>query len=297
MAAILIASACGQIELHLPTPYAGAYVTSVCNALSQCTTKTYNLNPGLLASVTDPNNKTTNYNYDDIGPVTNITNPDQGQSNFFYPDFVTVEKKQLLTANPGVWTDEYYSPDGKLLGTDGVKNGAVAIVPDGVIKSPDGKVVSNAETFPSVVISRDVGVAIQASVTRADQPSGADTKGGFHEEGFTVDKDGTIHTAQPGPAFERTDTEAHVKLWITSNTAIAEHTHPGGTKDAGGTITVRGTAFGPKPSPPDIRNAGDTPVPGQQIVCIEASAGDRTVYFYNDKGVYARVPLSAFPEK
>jgi len=30
---------------------------------------------------------------------------------------------------------------------------------------------------------------------------------------------------------------------------------------------------------------------------IEASAGDKTVYFYDNKGVYAHVPLSAFPDK
>src|SRR5262249_33585242 len=81
---------------YAATPYAGAYPTSVCNALSQCATKSYDLNTGQLAGVTDPNNRTTANTYDDIGRLANISYPDQGQSKFFYPDFVTVEKKQLL---------------------------------------------------------------------------------------------------------------------------------------------------------------------------------------------------------
>jgi len=63
-----------------------------------------------------------------------------------------------------------------------------------------------------------------------------------------------------------------------------------------GTTTIGGKNFRPEPSPQDIQNAGITLAVGQQIVRIEASAGDKTVYFYNDKGVYAHVPLEAFPK-
>jgi hypothetical protein len=148
-----------------------------------------------------------------------------------------------------------------------------------------------------VSIEQSTGAAIRASVDRTEKPAGADTKGNFHEEGFTQDKDGTIHPAAPGPASKSTDTEAHVTQKVTSNTAIQEHTHPAGTKDAAGTTTLGGRRFHDEPSPADIKGAGSTPAIGQQIVRIEASAGDKNVYFYNDKGVYAHVPLEAFPEK
>src|SRR5262249_21189044 len=97
---------------YAATPYAGAYLTSTCNALSQCTTTTYNLNPGLVASVTAPNNQATHYTYDDIGGITTVGYPDQGQTSFYCPDCVSVGRKRLLRANPSVWTDQYFHFDG-----------------------------------------------------------------------------------------------------------------------------------------------------------------------------------------
>ncbi len=196
----------------------------------------------------------------------------------------------------GHFTD-YYSPQGKRLGSDGINNGAVAITKYGVDKMSDGTV--NGITTCAVgctTVERSTGVAIQASVTRTLEHGGGDTKGGFHEEGFTQDKDGTIHTAAAGPAFKSSDSQAHVNQRITSNTAVEEHTHPVGTQSGGGSTTIGGTQFNPQPSDTDIRNAGSTPAIGQQIVRIEASAGDKTVYFYDNKGVYAHVPLDAFPK-
>jgi len=106
--------ACGNATTlqYAVTPYAGAYLTSACNALNQCTTKQYNLNPGLISSVTDPNNQTTNYTYDNIGRLTNVTYPDQGQTNLYYPNPTTVEKKQLLSSATNTWTDQYFYFDG-----------------------------------------------------------------------------------------------------------------------------------------------------------------------------------------
>src|SRR5260221_10616027 len=193
---------------------------------------------------------------------------------------------------------DYYSPEGKKLGSDGVNNGAVTITKYGVDKLSDGTV--NSITTCAVgctTIEQSTGAAIQSSVTRTLAPSGGDTKGGFHEEGFTQDKNGTIHNAQPGPAARPGDTEAHVTQTITSNTAIEEHTHPAGTQSGGGSTTIGGQQFNPKPSDKDIKGAGNTPAIGQQITHIEASAGDKTVYFYDNKGVYAHVPLSAFSGK
>jgi RHS repeat-associated protein len=197
----------------------------------------------------------------------------------------------------GHFTD-FYSTEGKKLGSDGVNNGAVTITQYGVDKTSNGVVnVATTCAVGCMTIEKSTGAAIQASVDRTMQPSAGDTKGGFHEEGFTQDKNGTIHNAQPGPGFKSTDSEAHVTQTTTSNTAIEEHTHPAGTQSSsGGATTFGGTKFNPEPSKPDIKGAGNTPLPGQQIIHIEASADNKTVYFYDNKGVNAHVPLDAFPK-
>ena len=191
---------------------------------------------------------------------------------------------------------DYYSPGGAKLGSDGFKDGNVYIAPAGVTKTADGK-VSAAQTFTSISVSASVGVAIQDSVARTRAPSGADTRGGFHEEGFTVDNKNEIHTAKPGPAVQPGDHEAHLTQRVTSSTTIEEHTHPAGTQNTPGSTTIGGIHADPKPSDVDMKNAGSTPEPGQDILHIEASAGNQTVYFYDDQGVNAQVPLSAFPDK
>jgi RHS repeat-associated protein len=111
--------ACGQPTNFLYSSlYAGAYLTSSCDALNHCSTMDYNFNPGLISTVTDPNGQTTSkkttYVYDDIGRVTSVTYPDSGQTNAFYPDATTVEVKKLQDAAAGVWIDAYRYFDGLL---------------------------------------------------------------------------------------------------------------------------------------------------------------------------------------
>jgi len=211
--------------------------------------------------------------------------------------YTYVRNIPTTNADPDGHFSDFYDKDGKKLGSDGVNNGAVAIAPYGVDKTSDGTInVATTCAGGCVTIEASTGSQIQASVARTEAPSGADTKGGFHEEGFTQDKDGTIHVAAPGPAARSGDTEAHITKTLTSKTAIDEHTHPSGTKSGAGTTTLGGTTFVPKPSPQDIQGARNTPDPGQNILHIEASAGNKTVYFYDEHGVYAQVPLDAFPK-
>lgn len=98
--------------------YAGAYLTSTCDALNHCTTVDYNQNPGSVTGITDPNGqvtgKKTSYIYDDLGRLTTANYPDSGQTNFFYPDAATVEIKKLQDAVAGTWTDRYAYFDGLL---------------------------------------------------------------------------------------------------------------------------------------------------------------------------------------
>lgn len=58
--------------------YAGAYPTTITNALSQSSTYTYDLNTGLLASRADPNNLTTTYSYDNLWRLSTTQYPNGG---------------------------------------------------------------------------------------------------------------------------------------------------------------------------------------------------------------------------
>ena len=70
---------------YSPT-YVGALPTTVTNALNQSVTNAYDFNSGLLTSTTDPNSKTTSYQYDDMLRTTQISYPDSGQASFSYPN-------------------------------------------------------------------------------------------------------------------------------------------------------------------------------------------------------------------
>jgi RHS repeat-associated protein len=67
--------------------YAGAYPTTITNALSQYITNAYDFNTGLLTSVTDLNQQITTNTYDNMMRLTNITYPTSGgQTAFCYTD-------------------------------------------------------------------------------------------------------------------------------------------------------------------------------------------------------------------
>ncbi|HXX18646.1 MAG TPA: RHS repeat-associated core domain-containing protein [Candidatus Acidoferrum sp.] len=66
--------------------YAGAYPTTIKNALNQVTTNTYDVNTGVLTSTVDPNNQTTSYQYDHMSRQAQINYPDGGSSILCYTD-------------------------------------------------------------------------------------------------------------------------------------------------------------------------------------------------------------------
>jgi RHS repeat-associated protein len=81
--------------------YAGAYPTTVTNALGQSATTSYDFNTGLSTSTTDPNNQTTSYTYDNMLRTTQISYPDTGQTTFSYPNpnQVNITEKISSSAN------------------------------------------------------------------------------------------------------------------------------------------------------------------------------------------------------
>jgi RHS repeat-associated protein len=66
--------------------YAGAYPTTITNALNQVTTNVYDFSTGLLTSTTDPNSQTSSFSYDEMFRKTQDTYPDGGQTSYCYTD-------------------------------------------------------------------------------------------------------------------------------------------------------------------------------------------------------------------
>jgi RHS repeat-associated protein len=91
--------------------YYGAYPTSVCNALNQCTTYGYDFNTGLMTTMTDPNNQSTSYPYyDAMLRLLQANFPDNGQTKFIYANPTTVEMQKLMSGT--TWTDSFIYYDG-----------------------------------------------------------------------------------------------------------------------------------------------------------------------------------------
>jgi hypothetical protein len=132
-----------------------------------------------------------------------------------------------------------------------------------------------------------VGNAIRASVDRSNSPTGGDTSGGFHEEGFTAQPTGTslqITNAPAGLAYKPGDSEVHVTLPLSSATTYEEHVHPAGTTDP--SVVIGGTQFTQEPKNVDEKNSANAP----NAVHMVAGAGSQEVYSYNASGVQAKVP-------
>jgi RHS repeat-associated protein len=66
--------------------FAGAYPTTVTNALNQSTTANFDPNTGLVISSTDLNGKASNFSYDNMLRTTQVTYPDGGQTTTCFTD-------------------------------------------------------------------------------------------------------------------------------------------------------------------------------------------------------------------
>ena len=127
------------------------------------------------------------------------------------------------------------------------------------------------------------------SVNASNAPSGADTTGGFHEEGgqwgTTTSGAPSVAPAIPGPANMAVVGGAHIDPTNAVDQSVKSswqsiggdyHVHPSGSiTDANGLTHV----FNQPPSGKDISVAGDG---GIHIV---VGAGDKRVYYYNGSGV------------
>ena len=68
------------------TSFAGAFPTTVTNALNQSANHNYDFNTGLPTSTTDPNNLTTSFTYDNMWRLASVTAPDGGVSTITHQE-------------------------------------------------------------------------------------------------------------------------------------------------------------------------------------------------------------------
>ncbi len=110
--------ACGHTTtFSYSSTFAGAYLTQTRlpdttspNLAQHVVGANYDFSTGMLTSSTDQNSQTTAYAYDNMLRPTTITNPDGGQTNFYYPDPNTVEIQSKIDA--ARWTDQFVRVDG-----------------------------------------------------------------------------------------------------------------------------------------------------------------------------------------
>jgi RHS repeat-associated protein len=226
-------------------------------------------------------------------PYAQIENP-QSLNLYAY-----LRNNPLRSADVDGHTD-YYTPDGRRVGSDGVENGAVAIANRADIRQgEDGTVLAYA-TKTQYWIPGVVGEALNEITDRGNAPAatarGADTQGGFHEESFTATPNGSeisIAYSGPGPVARPGDREASVTQAIPIGAAFKAHTHPRGAQGT----TFGGMQFDQNPSGHDLRGAGvnETARPG--LVNMVVGTRDQRVRIFDSTGIRATVPLSAFPRR
>jgi RHS repeat-associated protein len=92
-----------SVTYSYSSTYAGAYPTTVTNALTQSTTYAYDFSTGLLTSRKDPNLQVTTFAYDNLLRLATVTDPDGGLVNIThqessFPFSATLTKK--ITSSP-----------------------------------------------------------------------------------------------------------------------------------------------------------------------------------------------------
>jgi RHS repeat-associated protein len=97
--------------------YAGAFPTSVTNALNQTTTHTYDIDTGLLTSTIDPNIQTTSFTFDEMWRPLQTQFPDGGQKSISYQDTtfpVSVTVTDKINSSQSVTTTDLFDGVGRL---------------------------------------------------------------------------------------------------------------------------------------------------------------------------------------
>jgi RHS repeat-associated protein len=91
--------------------FAGAYATTVTNALSQSANHNYDFNTGLLTSTTDPNLLQTSFSFDSMFRLSQVNHPDGAQDTITHQEsivpFTATLTKQINSAQSEITTNVF----------------------------------------------------------------------------------------------------------------------------------------------------------------------------------------------
>ena len=223
----------------------------------------------------------------------------------------------------GMSYGDFVDENGKEIGNDGKADNKVYVVKStesGISKS-DIKATKkfiennsgNTAAFDNNSIAYDNSVEIEGSsktrqdmvnTTSGDNGKGGTSSGNNREYGGTIDNNGNVTAATPGPVADPSKSAyASVSITTTSQTKSTFHSHPSGTvvvtsrggnssatssssTIGGGSTTTYG--FTQTPSKTDINNTSS----GRTNYVF--GKGNGTVYIYNSSGIQAKIPEKRF---
>ena len=217
-------------------------------------------------------------------PYADFTNP-QTLNLYAY-----VKNNPLSTADLDGHGD-WWSPDGKKIGTDGVNDGSVHVASS---VSMNNGLVDPSKTSDMYNIPGKAGnanwIIYEKTLGHGDNPIQIDHNGNNHEDAYTMDNKGNIIYERSGPVMKATDDKLTVTHNIYPDTVIAGHTHAGAVPGPG---VLGGKLFDQNPSPDDHIKASKRP----DVQFMVVGAQDKKVKFYDGSPTpTAILPLDAFPK-
>ncbi len=97
-----VATAAGTVTYSAPVDSGNVRTVAVTDPASQTTTYTFDIALQRMRTMTDPYNRTTQWDYDSLGRVTRITQPEQNYTQMTYDDRGNVrEQRQVAKSGPG----------------------------------------------------------------------------------------------------------------------------------------------------------------------------------------------------
>jgi hypothetical protein len=130
-------------------------------------------------------------------------------------------------------------------------------------------------------------------VNASNAPSGADTTGGFHEEGGIAGTNASggsvISPALPGNRSDTNLMPVNPSLNASmTNETVSWHVHPGGRTASGDLQFVQS----PSGRDQEVAAREHLDVPG--VIHIVVGAGNKQVYFYNGSSTVLQMSLKKF---
>jgi hypothetical protein len=212
----------------------------------------------------------------------------------------------------GMVAGDYFSEDGKKLGSDDKADGMIYVVKGTASDNKTTKLelASAVVTMPNLSVRKGIIAATDRTAQpttyyKGKESSKNDPAGNFHEEAVVAGNNqviaiapGALATSQKATtnltvAANPADQAALDAMWQNNQVEVVAHTHPAGGQfppPKPGAINTGGLMVNPDqpPSTVDISNADNA------RLNILTSTRENKVYFYNQSGTIATFPLNTF---